>query len=699
MERVTRTRARILLALFLVVALLFGFKLYDLQVIQTGGSTDNTATFTVYTTVKAARGDILDTKGNVLVSNRASYNLVMNHYVLLTADGTNEYLYQLVRRCKEAGIEYNEHFPISQQRPFTYTLSQYNSSWQSHFQTFLNLVELDSDISAPLLVSRLRDYYKIPKEWSDEDARLVIGLRYEMDLRSCVGSLPIYVFLEDVSDQALSSIMELNIPGLTVEASTVREYNTKYAAHILGYVGPMNAKQWESYKNNKDYTMDSEIGQDGFEAAFEEYLHGVDGLREDTVTTSGELVSSRYIIEPKAGSNVEVSIDINLQRAAEETLEQVLSDLRAQEKGKDGYDAEGGAVVALDVKTGQVLVCASYPTYDLSTFFENYNSILEAEYSPLFNRALQGTYPPGSTYKMSMVVAGINSGIINSETKIYDRGIWDQDGAAGDKYKDFQLYCLQYTNYGEIHEHMNAAEALMVSCNYFFYELGDRIGLSAMDSTAKGLGLGERTGIELPEYVGHRANAETKKLLYTGDEAGWWQADQVTAAIGQSDNRFTPLQLCVYASTLANRGTRYRSTFLNRVVSADYRSLLKENKPTVQSTFNISDDAYLAYTQGMYLVTHGDGYWSGTASKVFKDYPIAVAAKTGTAQTDAGSDASDNGAFVCYAPYEEPRIAIAVYGEKAGHGSTMAQIAKAVLDTYFADELKEGTNYGENMVS
>jgi penicillin-binding protein 2 len=697
MERVTRTRARILLALFLVVALLFGFKLYDLQVIQTGGSTDNTATFTVYTTVKAARGDILDTKGNVLVSNRASYNLVMNHYVLLTADGTNEYLYQLVRRCKEAGIEYNEHFPISQQRPFTYTLSQYNSSWQSHFQTFLNLVELDSDISAPLLVSRLRDYYKIPKEWSDEDARLVIGLRYEMDLRSCVGSLPIYVFLEDISDQALSSIMELNIPGLTVEASTVREYNTKYAAHILGYVGPMNAEQWETYKNNKDYTMDSEIGQDGFEAAFEEYLHGVDGLREDTVTTSGELVSSRYIIEPKAGSNVEVSIDINLQRAAEETLEQVISDLRAQEAGKDGHDAEGGAVVALDVKTGQVLVCASYPTYDLSTFFEDYNAILGAEHSPLFNRALQGTYPPGSTYKMSMVVAGINSGIINSETKIYDRGIWDQDGAAGDKYKDFQLYCLQYTNYGEIHEHMNAAEALMVSCNYFFYELGDRIGLSAMDSTAKGLGLGERTGIELPEYIGHRANAETKKLLYTGDEAGWWQADQVTAAIGQSDNRFTPMQLCVYASTLANRGTRYRSTFLNRVVSADYRSLLKENKPTVQSTFNISDDAYLAYTQGMYLVTHGNGYWSGTASKVFKNYPIEVAAKTGTAQTDSGG--SDNGAFVCYAPYDEPRIAIAVYGEQAGHGSTLANVAKAILDVYFeVGEIGDVTT-NENQVS
>ncbi|MBQ8797158.1 MAG: hypothetical protein IJZ56_03070 [Oscillospiraceae bacterium] len=699
MERVTRGRVRILLSIFLVVVILFGFRLYDLQIVQTGGSTDNTTTFTTYTTVKAARGDILDTNGNVLVSNRASYNLVMNHYVLLTADGTNDFLYKLVKCCQENSIEYTEHFPVSQARPFTSTLAEQNAAWQNHFQTYLNMVEMDSDISAPLLVDQLRKYYKIPETWTHEEARLVIGLRYEMDLRSCVGSLPNYIFLEDVSDEDLSAIMELNIPGLNVEASTVREYNTKYAAHILGYVGPMDAAQWETYKNNPDYTMDSEIGQDGFEAAFEEYLHGVDGLREDTVTTSGELVSSRYLVEPKAGANVEVSIDINLQRAAEETMAEVITDLRNQEEGEDGKDAQGGAVVALDVKTGQVLVCSSYPTYDLSTFFEDYASILEAEHGPLFNRALQGIYPPGSTYKMSMAIAAIDSGVIDSGTKIYDHGIWDQDGTARDKYKDFQLYCLQYTNYGQLHENMNAAEALMVSCNYFFYELGDKISLSAMDSTAKGLGLGEATGIELYEEIGHRANRETKKLLYTGEAAEWFQADKVTAAIGQSDNRFTPLQLCVYTSTLANRGTRYRSTFLNRVVSSDYRSLLYQNAPSVLSTFDIGDDAYLAYTQGMYLVTHGNGEWSGTASKLFKDYPIAVAAKTGTAQTDAGTDASDNGAFVCYAPYDDPQIAIAVYGERAGHGSTLAQVAKAILDVYFeVGEIGDVTT-NENQVS
>lgn len=691
MERITRTRAIILVALFAVIMFIFGMKMYDLQVVETGGKKENVSTFTTLTRVKASRGHILDTNGNVLVFNRASYDLVINHYVLITADGTNNYLYQLVKRCQEAGIEYTEHFPISQERPFVYTLDQQNSSWQSYFQQYLAYMDdLDSDITAPLLVKRLRERYDIPPEWTEEEARLVIGLRYEMDLRNCVGSLPNYVFLTDVSDENLSTIVELNIPGLMVEASTVREYNTKYAAHILGFVGPMNAEQWEQHKNNPDYSMDSEIGQDGFEAAFEEYLHGVDGWREDTVTTSGELLSSRYLTEPKAGSNVEVSIDINLQRVAEDKMEEIITELRANPE-QDGHDAEGGAVVAMAVKTGQVLACSSYPTYDLSTFFEDYTDILEAEYDPLFNRALLGTYPPGSTYKMSMVVAGIHSGVITSETEVYDRGVYDKYGP------DFAPKCLYYTNYGQLHEDMTAATALQVSCNYFFYALGDKISISAMDKAAKGLGLGEKTGIELPEYVGYRANEETKEELYTGDDRHFYAADRIIAAIGQSDNRFTPMQLCVYASTLANRGTRYKATFLNRVVSADYRKLLYQQETSVMSTMEISDDAYKAYTEGMCLVTDRTE-WTGTAYSTFQDYPVKVAAKTGTAQ-NGQTNASDNGAFICYAPADDPQIAIAIYGEKAGHGSSLAQIAKEMLDVYFEVGEVGDVNTFENELS
>jgi len=698
MERISTFRVTIFLLLFEIILGFFALKLYDLQIIETGGKTDNQATFTTLTRVKAARGDILDKNGNLLVSNRASYDLTINHFVLLSAKGTNENLLRLVKRCEEAGIEYKEHFPISQERPFTYTLDQQNPIWQGYFQTFLNFMEgLDSDITAPLLIDKLRDRYKIPAEWTDDEARKVIGLRYEMTLRQCVSSLSTYVFISDASDAELSAVVELNIPGMKVEASTVREYNTKYAAHILGYVGAMNAEQWDYYKTIPGYDMDAEVGQDGLEAAYEEYLHGVDGWREDTVTTDGTLVSSKYWTEPKAGSNVEVSIDLGIQMAAEDTMTQVIEDLKKPTedgKKKDGYDVEGGAFVAMDVKTGQLLACGSYPTYDLSTFFENYEELSKDPLKPLYNRALLATYPPGSTYKMNTLIAGMKANIIDSKTVIRDLGIFR-------KINNYEYSCLQWTNYGGTHQDVHAAKALMVSCNYYFYELGYqlyRFERDYMDETAKGLGLGEKTGVELPEYIGHRANAQTKAELHVGDNKLWYQGDSVLAAIGQSENRFTPIQLCAYTSALANKGNRYKATFMNRIVSSDYRTLLAENKPELLSHMDISDDIYATYCEGMYMATQEDDSFWGTAYSVFHDYPVKVAAKTGTAEIGI-LGTSDNGAFVCFAPLEDPQIAIAVYVEKGGHGSTLATIAKNMLDVYFDVDEVGDVNSFENQIS
>lgn len=695
MERISKTRALIILLLFAVVLGFFALKIYDLQIIETGGVINNQTTYTTLTRVKAARGDILDKNGNLLVSNRASYDLIINHYVLLNSKGINENLLRLVKRCEEAGVEYTEHFPVSEERPFTYTLDQQNAIWQGHFQTYLEFMKgLDSDITAPLLVQKLREKYDIPAEWTDDEARKVIGILYEMSLRKCVGSLPTFVFIEDASDAELSAVVELNIPGMKVEASTVREYNTKYAAHILGYVGAMNAEQWEYYGTIPGYDMDAHVGQDGLEAAYEEYLHGVDGWREDTVTADGTLVSSKYWSEPKAGSNVEVSIDLNMQMAGEDQMAKVIEELKKPSedgKKKDGQDAEGGALVAIDVKTGQILACASYPSYDLNTFFEKYNELSKDPLKPLYNRALLATYPPGSTYKMSMVVAAMEAKLIDSKTTYVDRGVYD-------KIPGWKVSCLQWTNYGGTHGTVDAAEALMVSCNYFFYEIGARLSVQAMDSTAKGLGLGERTGVELPEYVGRRANEQTKAELHTGDDRYWYTGDSILAAIGQSEHRYTPIQLCSYTMALANQGNRYKATFMNRVVSADYRQLLQENKPELLSHLDISDETYAEYTEGMYMVTQeNDRFW-GTAYSTFHNYPVKVAAKTGTAETGIDGT-SDNGAFVCFAPMEDPQIAIAVYVEKGGHGSTLASIAKSMLDVYFdVDEVGDVVSF-ENQLS
>ena len=685
MERITRLRARILLLIFAAVVFFYGCHLYDLQIISTGGQTDNTTTFVTWTNVKAARGEILDRNGTVLVGNRAGYNLMLNHYVILSAEDTYELLYKLATNCQEQGIEYNETFPISEQRPFTYTHEQYNSSQRDYFQAFLRHYKIDTDITAPLLIETLRNRYKLPETWSDEEARLVIGLVYEVMLRNCVDSLPIYEFVSDASDEVRSAVVELNIPGMRVEETSIREYYTQYAAHILGHVGSMSAEQWEYYKPIEGYQMDTKVGQSGFEMAFEEYLHGVDGLREDTVAADGTLISSRWIREPRAGCNVELTIDINLQRVAEEQMAATSAYLK--EKGGDGKDIEGLAAVAIDPTNGQVLACASYPTYDLATIFENYDELINDPLLPTFNRALLGTYAPGSTYKMNMVVAAIDSGLITSETVIRDQGKFR-------KYEDYQPSCLVYTLYGGNHGDRIAENALQVSCNYFFYDIGDRLKTSVIDNTAKALGLGEKTGVELQEYAGYRANEETKKLLYDADGAVFSLGDKLAASIGQSDNMFTPIQLAVYAGTLSQQGTRYKSTFLNRVVAPDYEELVMENQSVIANVLEISDDAFYAYNTGMQLVCSTP---EGTAWETFAGYAIPVAGKTGTAQH--GSGGSEHGSFVCYAPADNAQIAIAIYGEKAGHGASLAGIAREMLDEFFAvGEAGEVPTY-ENQLS
>ena len=365
MERITKFRSVLLLTIVALILAFFCIKLYMMQIVDDSAAAANRPTYVTRTRVRASRGDILDTNGNILVTNRASYDLVFNHYVILNAGNPNEKLLELAELCRQQGIDYADHFPVSRTAPFVYTLEEQSSTWKTYFQLFLvNRGDWDSDISAPLLMEKLRKSYGIPDRWSDEEARMVIGLRYELTLRGGVTNLSSYVFIEDASEQELAAILELNTPGLRVEASSVRSYNTVYAAHTLGYVGAMNAAQWEQYRP-LGYEMDALVGQSGVEMAFEDYLHGVDGIRVDEVTQDGTVIRSWYEVEPQPGNNVEISLDLAMQTAAEDKLASVIEGLRAQtDPEAAGLDAEGAAVVAIDIKTGQVLVSASYPTYD-----------------------------------------------------------------------------------------------------------------------------------------------------------------------------------------------------------------------------------------------------------------------------------------------------------------------------------------------
>lgn len=705
MERMTRFRSSVLLGIFGFVLFLFATKLFSLQIIETKGNTDNATTYSTITTVRAARGDILDRNGNILVGNRASYDLVFNHYVIKSADNRNQYLYNLLKKCEELGVTHNDHFPITATQPFQYTLDEYNTSWQRNYQRFMVDWGLDPDITAPLLVERMRERYDLPEEWTDEEARGVIGLRYEFDLRG-VTNLPNYVFIEDVSNENLSAILELNTPGLMVESSTVREYHTPYAAHILGYMGGMDDADWKKYEE-QGYSMDAYIGQSGFEEAFEEYLHGIDGSRLDVVSKDGAIISQKYLEgkEPIAGNNVETTIDITLQKIAEDSLAEVMHNLtdpeiNTSEGESTGLDAQGAAVIVMKVKTGEILACASYPTYDLANISkpEVWNAIMEDELKPFFNRAFGANYAPGSTFKMCTLVAAMQN--VNSKgERILDYMETIQDKGAFTTLEGFSPKCLLYSSVQATHGTIDATDALKVSCNYFFYELGYRMTWEMMDEAAKGFGLGEPTGIELTESIGWRANPTSKAASYTGPDAVWNAGDRVLAAIGQSENRFSPLQLCVYACTLANRGTRYRATFLNRVASSDYRTLIKQNEPEIVSKMDISYDTYEMYMTGMRKVITDI---SGTANKYFggredpKTFPVEVCAKTGTAQHSSGG--SDHAAFICFAPKNDPEIAVAIYGEKAAHGSWLAPVAQDILEAYFEMEAASDVFTYENKV-
>ena len=670
-----RPRLGLFLTLFGLIVGIYAYRLIQLQVVNTGTVSSGTGTYTYDTRVTAARGEILDRNGNVLVTNRASYNLIITGYALFNSQDPNESLRQLAGLCRELGISFTDHLPVTRVKPYEYETGGYSDTWNNYFRSFLRQNDWDADVSAAQLIKLMRRRFRIPNDWSDEDVRDVLGLRYELDLRNYT-SLPTYTLMSDVDATQLAELMELNMPGLQVQASTVREYNTLYAAHILGRTAAMSPEEWEIYRE-KGYAMDAFVGKDGLEKAFEEVLHGTDGVLRTTVDRQGNIISQYYAVEPKAGSNVETTLDINYQRIAEDALEDYILDLRKNGVGskKEGKDAEGGAAVVIDVRTGAVLASASYPTFNIATFSRDYNELVKDKYSPMFNRALMQAYPPGSTYKMVTAVAALNDSVISRFTTVEDKGIYDY-------YEGYQPACYLYTASRQTHGIINCAQALAVSCNYFFYEVGRLTGWERMDAAAKVLGLGEATGVELPETTGWRANPESKKALYSDPAYQvFTDGDIIAMAIGQSENRFSPLQMAVYTAAVANRGLRYKATFLNRIISADYQELLYEMKPEPVAYLNVSDEAWEVCSAGMRMaVTESNG----TANKVFGDYPVAVCAKTGTAQH--GAAGSDHASFVCYAPANDPMIAIAIYVEKGAQGGNLGVIAKAVFDAAFATE-------------
>ncbi len=647
----------IIVPVLLSVIALFG--LYNLQILHGDDYYEQSMNTVVSTqTVPASRGNIVDRNGRLLASNRVGYNINIDRERLVAGGDPNGALLTLIALCGEHEQSYTDNFPVSADAPFAY--SAMSESSRSKLDEYFEHFELDAEISAPELIEWMREHYSVPEDFTDAEARTAIGIRYELETRA-IYDYTEYVFAPDVSMELIAAVKEHSLPGVSIDPTSVRVYHTDKAAHILGVVGLMNDAEI-AYYEQFGYPMNAKVGKYGVEQIFEEYLHGTDGEMIVTRAQNGTIIDSVYTKEPKGGNNVTISLDIRCQEVAENSLASIIEGINA-ERDED-EKISGGAVVAIEVGTGDTIASASYPTFDINKYFSNYAEYNADPDAPLYNRATKGTYSPGSTFKMNTAIAALQSGTITTGTQIYDKAIYD-------KYSGYEYKCWTYPN---SHGTLNVTTAIQNSCNYFFYSVGVDTGIDTISHYAKLFGLGQPTGIELEENTGVLASREYKETVVGED---WYPGDTLLASIGQSYNLFTPMQLASYAATIASNGVRYSAHLLKCVKSYDNSTLIHSYTPTVLSRVDADQEYFNAVKQGMLYVSK-----YGSPSGVFGYYQVDVASKTGTVQL--GEDQINNAVFIAFAPYEQPEIAVAVVIEGGSAGAIGANIARDIFDYWLA---------------
>ena len=665
----SRRRVYVLLGFFCAFLVLFFAVLYDAQVVH--GSENRARSITSNTaseTVTASRGIITDRNGKVLVSNRLAYTLVVDKSSFGKDEAAlNDAIWQLIQLCQEQGVTWNDTLPMT-----TGSSPQLTSkSLTESFREYLDDNKLPTDGGSAEVLAAMRKLYKVDDSYTDAQARLIVGVRYELDGRSS------YTFAEDVSTELLGRITDGKYRGVTIKTAAARVYNTKLAAHILGTVGAIWQEEWRSDEStgyvgyaDKGYNMNDLVGKDGVEKAFEEYLHGKDGKRLITTDENGKITGELYTREPQPGGTVALTIDIDLQQVVEDTLASTIQGMIDKDSNE-----RGGAAAVIQVGTGEVLAMASYPTYDLETFNQDYEELVKDERLPMFNRATQGVYAPGSTFKLCTSVAALEEGIITPSTIIEDKGIYTY-------YVDPQPMCWIWRQAHTTHGRINVSQAIVDSCNYFYYEVGRLTGIKKLDEYATAFGLGQSTGIEIGDVSGVLASPEWAEA----HDREWTDGQTITAAIGQSYNAFTPLQLANYVATLVSGGEHYAAHLLKTVKSYDNSRLIYAYDEEPLNDMNISDSTMAAVTKGMHDLTHD------SLTSAFSRCVVEAGAKTGSAQV--GTDIA-NGVFVAYAPYEDPEIAVAIVVEKGGSGSLLANAAVDIINAWFSRGSNSSTA-GEN---
>lgn len=683
----TQKRAIFIFGLFTLIFVGFIAVLFYCQIVNAEEYISSGAVSTYSVKVDAPRGEILDKNGNAMVYNEQVNTLTFNALVFPDEDEEiNNVIAQLISYLKKKNETWIDALPLVFDENGNITYKE-DSDTAIKYLKSKDMCAVNPYATAEDCLNVLKEKYSL-EGYNDTDARNIASVRYNMDKMFFSVSLP-YTFAENVSITTVAYIKEnsLVFTGVDAGVTSERKYSGdgKGASHILGVTGAISAEEYNYYKQitdtkiteagdnesliaeikNRSYSLNDKIGKNGIEYAMESYLRGSKGTLDISVTASNGILEN-YSLLPSSGNTVFLTIDQSLQEITDKSLEKQILEVTSADAIAKGLTPAGAAVVQ-NVKTGAILAVSSYPNYSLNTYYSDYSSLAEDKGKPLWNRACQSTYSPGSTMKPVIAIAALEEGIIDSSSICYCTGQYE--------YIDQVFACFNKTAHGGI----NVEQALQHSCNIFFFEMARQLGIDKMNTYSSLFGLGQKTGIEISESEGILAGIEYRDSL----GLGWKAGETLLAAIGQSDNSFTPLQLTNYCATIANGGTRYVPYLIEKIVPSDYSSPVFTHSPEVAVETNISDTTLETVKRGMWLVAN-----AGSCAPYLGSLKYEVACKTGTAEktlvVNGNVVEGTDGFLIAFGPYENTDIAVTVVIENAGSGSSTAQVAADIFEYYFS---------------
>ena len=677
-ERKTVVRRMILLiAAACAVMGLFVLRLIFLQLVNGDDFKAQATNTTDYNfTVTAARGDIVDSSGRRIATSTTSYNVVLNKLLMGDRD-LDTMLQQIVELLRENGESWNDTLLIGQPDAaghYEFTDDDTSTSDQKQLADMKDTLGLQQYATADDVMEMLVEKNNL-QGFSLEWQRVLAGIHYEMD-RQAFSNVNNFVMAENVSAAAVATIKEhsLQLPGVEIVETSARSYEqSDIIPAVLGRVGKITAEKWKVTDSDgnvtyplrdKGYNMNDILGISGLESAYEDELRGKDGVETITRNSDGVIVDTQLTTVPEPGHTVQLTIDSNFQRAVDKALAENI-DMINRVYNTGDMKAAAAAAVVIDVKDGGVLAASNYPSFDQNLYATNYSEYSSDPGLPLFNRALQGLYTPGSTFKPAVAVAALDSGLINQYSTVFCNGVYNY-------FKDYHPKCTRHGHSGNI----DVVTAIKWSCNIFFYDVGRRLTSDVYDAYAYKLGLGQRTGVEVSEATGR---------LTTKNDSNYTASLDVQAAIGQGNTVVTPIQLATYAATLANNGVRYRTHFVKAILDTNTGEVLSETQPEVMDVIEGTGNTFELVREGMKQVP-------STISGKISSYPIAIACKTGTPQrseTYAPGKHYLNAMMVAYLPADDPEIAIGISIEYGGYGARAGDLVVDIANAYFA--MKDGT--------